>query len=94
MVNKEHRTTEGATTVTRTGQGIQPPLSLSAPVSWLGRRLISVFAVGCLSASIFAAGGYVGMESLGPDEGMREGGDICGGGGLVEVVVVVCGEER
>ena len=34
------------------------------------------------------------MESLGPDEGMREGGDICGGGGLVEVVVVVCGEER
>lgn len=66
----------------RTGQGIQPPLSLSAPVSWPGSGTISALAVGCLSVLTFAVGGYVRVESLGPDEGMREGEDICGGGGV------------
>ena len=66
--------------VIRTGQGIQPPLSLSAPVSWPGRRLISAFGVGCVSALNLAAGGYVRIESLGPDEGILEGGDIRRGG--------------
>jgi len=61
---------------------MQPPLSLSAPVSWPGRGLISDLAVGCLSVLTLASGGYVRMESLGPDAGIREGEDICGGGGV------------
>lgn len=41
-----------------TGQGMQPPLSLSAPDSFgSGRRLISVLAIGCLSVLAFATGG-------------------------------------
>ena len=72
--------TEGANVAIRTGQGIQPPLSRSAPVSWLGCRFISAFGVGCVSALTPAAGGYVRIESLGPDEGILEGGDIRRGG--------------
>ena len=79
MVRDGCWTTEG---LERTGHGIQPPLSLSAPVSWLGRWTISALGVGCLSVLTFALGGYVRTESLGPDEGMREGEDICGGGSV------------
>ena len=70
MVRNEQRTIKGAFAAERTGQGIQPPLSLSTPVSWPGRGLISVLAVGCLSTLTLAVGGYVRMESLGPDAGM------------------------
>ena len=41
-----------------TGQGIHPPLNLSASdCSGLGRRLISALAVGCLSCLTLATGG-------------------------------------
>jgi len=64
---------------------MQPPLSLSAPVSWPGRGTISALAVGCVSVLTLAGGGYARVELSRPDEGVWEGEDICSGGDVLRL---------